>query len=156
MLNNSKDNKMNKTKSIEAIDNARKSHEVQMAKIEALIKGQKVDSPTALAKTQCEFGKWLYAEENHVKELLGLQFYNDIETMHAKWHGEYLRVFDIFFKNKPTSFFSILTGGSKINVMDLDKAKLYYSELQVTTTELLKALASSQRRIGALNESKFQ
>ncbi len=39
--------------------------------------------------------------------------------------------------------------------MELDKAKLYYSELEVTTQELLKVLGSSERRISALPESKF-
>lgn len=146
---------MNKSQSLEAIESARKSHEIQMAKIQALINGEKVDNPTAVAKTQCGFGKWLYAEENHVREILGMQFYDNIETLHAKWHSEYLRLFEIFFKDKQPGFFSMLTGGSKIKVMDFDKAKLYHSELKTTTSELLKALASSQRRISALNESKF-
>jgi hypothetical protein len=39
--------------------------------------------------------------------------------------------------------------------LELDRAKLYYSELEETTEELLKALGSSERRIGALKESKF-
>ncbi|MBU1216021.1 CZB domain-containing protein [bacterium] len=147
---------MNKSKSLDAIDNARKSHELQMAKIEALVQGKEVENPTAVAKTQCEFGKWLYNQDNRVKEILGMQFYTEIETLHGKWHSEYLRVFEIFFKDKKPSFFSMLTGGSKIKVMDLDKAKFYHAELKVTTSELLKVLASSQRRITAMSESKFQ
>ncbi|MBA3025637.1 MAG: hypothetical protein FP820_04420 [Sulfurimonas sp.] len=147
---------MNKSKSLDAIDNARKSHELQMAKIEALVQGREVENPTAVAKTQCEFGKWLYNQDNRVKEILGMQFYTEIETLHGKWHSEYLRVFEIFFKDKKPSFFSMLTGGSKIKVMDLDKAKFYHAELKVTTSELLKVLASSQRRITAMSESKFQ
>jgi hypothetical protein len=146
---------MDKSTSLAALENARKSHEVQMAKIEALINGKEVENPTAVAKTQCEFGKWLYNQDNHVKEILGTQFYEEIETLHGKWHNEYLRVFEIFFKDKKPSFFSILTGGSKIKVMDLDKAKFYHSELKVTTSLLLKVLASSQRRISALSDSKF-
>ncbi|MBU1927644.1 CZB domain-containing protein, partial [bacterium] len=89
---------MNKSKSLDAIENARKSHELQMAKIEALIHGKEVENPTAVAKTQCEFGKWLYNQDNRVKEILGMQFYTEIETLHGKWHSEYLRVFEIFFK----------------------------------------------------------
>jgi hypothetical protein len=147
---------MNKSKSLDGIDNARKSHELQMAKIEALVQGREVENPTAVAKTQCEFGKWLYNQDNRVKEILGMQFYTEIETLHGKWHSEYLRVFEIFFKDKKPSFFSMLTGGSKIKVMDLDKAKFYHAELKVTTSELLKVLASSQRRITAMSESKFQ
>lgn len=146
---------MDKSKSLTAIESARKSHELQMAKIEALISGKDVENPTAVAKTQCEFGKWLYNQDNRVKEILGTQFYTEIETLHGKWHNEYLRVFEIFFKDKKPKFFSIFTGASKIKVMDLDKAKFYYSELKVTTNELLRVLASSQRRILALSDSKF-
>ncbi len=52
---------MNKTQTLEAIEIARKSHETQMAKIEAAISGEKVENPTAVAKSMCNFGKWLYA-----------------------------------------------------------------------------------------------
>jgi hypothetical protein len=46
-------------------------------------------------------------------------------------------------------------GTPKIDEMELDKVKLYFSELKVTTKELLKILGSSERRISALPESKF-
>jgi len=48
-----------------------------------------------------------------------------------------------------------MIGSSSISDMDLDKAKLYYSELEITTQELLKALGSAERRMSALPESKF-
>jgi|GEM_PF-1482608 hypothetical protein len=147
---------MDKTKTLESLQNARKAHLSQMAKIEAAMSDHDVDNPTAVAKTKCEFGQWLYAEENHVKEILGAQFYENIETLHGQWHAEYIRIFDIFFKdNKKKGFFSKIIGGHKHDEMEIDKAKLYYSELQVTTNALLKALDSSERRVSALNESKF-
>ncbi|MBU1989248.1 CZB domain-containing protein [bacterium] len=147
---------MDKAKTLESIQNARRSHEAQMAKIETLIAGKSIDDPTAVSKTKCGFGMWLYAEENHVKEILGSQFYNNLESLHAQWHNDYFRIYQIFFKEeKKKGFFSKFLPFNKVDQMEIDKAKLYFSELQVLTNELLHALGSSERRISALNESKF-
>ena len=146
---------MDKEQTLEAIQKARAAHESQMAKIEALIEGKEVDNPTAVAKTKCEFGKWLYDDNNKVQKILGAQFYQTIEVVHARWHMEYVRIFDIFFKDKKKGFFAKITGSTKANDMQRDKAKLYYSELLQTTEDLLKILASSERRISALSDSKF-
>lgn len=146
---------MDKAKTLESIQNARRAHEAQMAKIKDAIRGNKVDNPTVVSKTKCDFGKWLYDDENHLRDILGSFFYDNMETIHAKWHSEYFRIFDIFFKEEKKSFFAKILGSSKTSEMELDKAKLYYSELEETTQELLKALGSSERRIGALQESKF-
>jgi len=147
---------VDKAKTLESIQKARKAHEAQMEKIKAAIDGQKVDNPTAVAKTKCEFGKWLYDDEIHLRNILGSFFYDNLEVLHSKWHSEYFRLFDIFFKEEKKGLFSKMFGSSKINEMELDKAKLYYSELKVTTKELLQAIGSSERRIGALQESKFK
>ena len=146
---------MDKEKTIEAIVNAKKAHENQMKKIVALLNGKKAENPTAALKTECDFGKWLYDDNNNLESILGNLFYNKLETLHAKWHIEYMSVFEIFFKPKKKGFFSKAFGNDKIDEMDLDKAKLYYSELEDTTNELLKTIASSQRRIEALREEKF-
>ena len=146
---------MDKSKTLEAIQNARKSHEAQMIKIEQALNGEYVESPTAVSKIECDFGVWLYGKDNYVKEILGSQFFNKIELNHTKWHGEYLRVYNILFKNRKKSFFSKMVGSSKLDGMELDKVKLYYAELKVTTNDLLKILAVSERRADAMNESKF-
>jgi hypothetical protein len=146
---------MDKEKTLESIQNARKYHEAQMSKIKAAIDGNTVKNPTVVAKTKCEFGKWLYNDENHLRNILGSLFYDKIEVLHAKWHSEYLKIFEIFFENKKKGFFSKMIGASKVSEMELDKAKLYYAELEVTTQELLKAIGSSERRIYALPKSKF-
>ncbi len=147
---------MNREDTLEALQKARVAHEVQMAKIKSVIEGNEVENPTAALKTECTFGKWLYNEDNKVQKILGLQFYNNIDILHTRWHSEYIRIFEIFFKKQEKKgFFSKMLGNSKIDGMDLDKAKLYYSELLKTTQELLKALDISQRRIQALSDSKF-
>jgi hypothetical protein len=97
---------MNKDETLEAIQKARLSHETQMAKIKSVINGDEVKDPTAVLKTECEFGKWLYDDNNHVQKILGSQFYNNIETLHSRWHTEYTKIFNIFFKNRKKTFFS--------------------------------------------------
>ncbi len=158
MYNVAKFNKvydMDKATTLESIQNARKAHLAQMDKIALAIEGQKVEDPTAVTKTECGFGKWLYDDNNRLREILGSFFYDKLELLHDKWHKEYFRIFEIFFKEEKKGFFSKVLGASKISDMDVDKAKLYHSELKTTTEELLKALASSERRISALPESKF-
>jgi hypothetical protein len=147
---------MTKEQTIASIKKAREAHELQMDKIQAIISGKEVENPTAVEKTKCEFGQWLYADENHVKEIIGHQFYENLDLKHEKWHIEYIRIFNIFFKEKNKGFFSKLLGLKNIDPLELDKAKLYHAELQETTKELLKALGSAERRISALNESKFR
>ncbi len=146
---------MDKSKTLEAIQSARKSHKAQMLKIEQALDGEDIDNPTAVSKIECNFGLWLYGKDNHVKEILGSQFFSAIELYHSRWHGEYLRIYNILFKKKKKGFFSKMIASPKIDSMELDRVKLYHSELKATTNELLKILASSERRLEAMSESKF-
>ena len=146
---------MDKNQTLAAIEMAKNSHENAMAKIETAMNGDKVDNPTPVAKTMCKFGKWLYAEENHLVDILGELFYNKLEKAHEQWHGEYVRIHSIFFKEKKSGFFSGILGGNKVDPLELDKAKLYYTELQVSTKELLSVLGSCERRVSAMSEARF-
>jgi len=147
---------MTKEDALVAVKRAKEAHELQMEKIDAALNGKVIENPTAVEKTKCEFGKWLYDPKNHTQEIIGSQFYENLDVEHEQWHREYLRIFNILFKNeKKQGLFSKLLGKSAIDPLELDKAKLYYTELQETTNRLLKALASAERRISALQETKF-
>jgi hypothetical protein len=146
---------MNKVKTIEGIKRARQVHEIQMKKIKTLVSGVWINNPTPEKQTECGFGKWLYDENNHIRDLLGELFYNNIETLHGRWHTEYARMYDMFYKKKKSGFFTNLFSTTQATDMELDKAKLYCSELETTTNELLKAIDISQKRLNALPESKF-
>ncbi len=146
---------MNKDLTLEAINSARDSHMSQLDKIQALIDGEEITNPTTVSYTKCTFGLWLYDKNNNIENILGENFYQQIEQLHIKWHGEYSRIFDIFFTNRKKGFFAKILGHSNVDEKELDRAKLYYSELQETTQNLLRILASSQRRIAALSETKF-
>ena len=147
---------MDKLTTIQRIAHAKVAHENQMKKIVALLNKKEVENLTPADKMECEFGLWLYNRENRLREILGVLFYTNLDTIHTRWHEEYLKIYDIFFKPKSKKGF--LSKMFKINAVDdmtLDKAKLYYSELEATSDELLRMLGSSQRRIEALKEEKF-
>ena len=151
-----KDILMTKEDALAAIKKAKEAHEAQMQKIETALNGKEVTNPTAVEKTKCEFGKWLYDPDGHVQEIIGSQFYENLDVEHEKWHREYLRIFNILFKGqKKQGLFSKILGKPAVDPLELDKARLYYTELQETTAGLLKALGSAERRISALQETKF-
>ena len=147
---------MTKAQTLESVKKAREAHLLQMDKIEAVIEGKKIENPTAVSKKECDFGHWIYDESNNVKGLIGIQFYEKLDAKHEQWHMEYFKIYNIFFKEKKKGLFSKLLGRNSVDPLELDKAKLYYSELKATTEELLKVLGSAERRLEALSESKFR
>ena len=146
---------MDKKTTLAAIEKAKLSHEAQMAKIETLLDGLDVKNPTALAKTDCTFGKWLYADENHLEEILGTQFFLKLETQHEEWHIQYAKIYNIFFKDKKSGFFSGLLGMNKVDDLLVDKAKMYFRELQPLSETLIQTLDASHRRATAMSDAKF-
>jgi hypothetical protein len=147
---------MTKSETQEAIKKAKEAHELQMQKIEAAINGKEIDNPTAINKTECDFGNWLYDDKDNIQEIIGTQFFKTLDIEHEKWHVEYTKIYHILFSgNNKKGLLSRLLGKKSIDPMELDKVKLYYRDLQETTSRLLKILASSERRISALPESKF-
>lgn len=148
---------MDKEATIESIQKARQVHGEQMSKIAALISGQSIQDPTALSQRECLFGQWFYGNEEHLKRILGMQFFTKLEENHSQWHKQYHKIYTIFFsaKSKKQGFFSKIVGANKVSPLELDKAKLYYAELKDNTEELVKIMMACERRIGALSDSKF-
>jgi hypothetical protein len=138
---------------ISNIEKARDTHLTQMAKLDLIVSGSSIKDPIPLEKTQCPFGQWLYGEKN-LKEILGAQMYEKIEKTHELWHTQYAKIYDIFFKEQNSGFLSKIFK-HKPTQMELDKAKAYYGDLKEITDELLSLLLSCERRIRALNDSKF-
>jgi len=147
---------MNKSQMLDALENTKQLHMNQMEKIEHLLNGDKVSNPTPVGKVECECGVWFYKHQDFMVKVLGAQLFERLDTLHEKWHYDYVRIYEIFFKKQKTGFFSKLTGGDKIDPLEFDKAKLYFSELNETTKSLLQVADVAVRRVTALNESKFE
>lgn len=146
---------MNKNKSIEAILKAKEHHASQMLIIKKLAHGRDINGPSPTTIMECNFGKWLYNPKYRIKEILGLIFYEKMDSLHKKWHNEYLDIYKIFQKKEKKTFFSKITGNNKIKPMDVDRAKAYYKDLEKTSEKLLLELDKSHRRFVALSDSIY-
>lgn len=146
---------MDKEKTIESFKNAKKVYEEQMEKLEVAMDGSNIKIPTAALQTAEVFGEWFYLNNDNLRSILGSLFYDKIEILHVKWHAEYIKTFDVFFQKQKKGFFQNAFGSSKVSGMELEKVKSYYKELKIITKELIKTIDSSERRLSALAESKF-
>jgi hypothetical protein len=145
--------KMTKAQTLDALESAKKVHQKQMTKIEKLLASKDIKDPTAVNERECDFGKWFYANQEELSQIVGLQLFARIEKAHSAWHQDYIRIYKIFFLQKKGLFSKMF--GKKIEPFELDKAKLYYTELQEVSQELLHAIDATLRRINALPETKF-
>ncbi len=146
---------MDKEKTIQSFQNAKKVYDEQMEKLEVAMDGSNIKIPKAALQTAEVFGEWFYLNNDNLRSILGSLFYDKIETLHLRWHEEYIKTFDIFFQKQKKGFFQNAFGSSKVTGMELEKAKSYYKELKLITKELIKVIDSSERRLSALAESKF-
>ena len=147
---------MTKEETLEAIEKARLAHIEQMRKINMMLRGREVKNPTSVAKTECQFGQWLYGDtKEFLTNILGLQFYEELDNAHEKWHTEYAKIYELVVPKKKGGFFSKLLSSEEVDEMALDKAKAYNNDLEPNTENLLRMLEKSKRRINAMSESKF-
>ena len=146
---------MGKQKMLTALEDARKSHELQMRTIASMIKGREVSETLEVDKRKCKFGKWLYSEDNHLKSIIGSQFYAKLDEEHTRWHSECHKISEILSVKEKKGFISKLVGSNKEEQMKREKAGIYHEQLKIKTEELLKVLRSSQRRLEAISDSKF-
>ena len=147
---------MTKSQTLQAIEKVKLSHIEQMQKIELMLRGVSVENPTTVSKMKCEFGEWLYGENSaFIANILGAQFYEQLDREHEAWHIEYAKIYTLLFQKKQEGFFTKVFFSNKPDILAIDKAKTYYMELESTTKQLLKILEKSTRRISAINASKF-
>jgi len=146
---------MNKERTLKALNEIIEDHHLRMRKIQTIIKGKKINNNSLKLSKTCVFTAWLRDEEKHLEDILGSLFYGNLDKLHLEWHKEYLKIYNIFFKNEERGLFSKLLNNSEVNDRDLDKAKIYYFDLEKTSTELLRALILSQNRVEALSLTKF-
>ncbi len=146
---------MDKAHTIQSIINITKDHNLKMRIIQDALKGQKIYETAPNEAKVCMFTIWLRDENKYLKEILGTLFFDNLKKFHTMWYSEYIKIYNIFFKEEEKGILSRLLHAPKASEMDIDKAKLYYLDLEKYSQELLRSLASSQRRLQALNESKF-
>jgi uncharacterized protein YktA (UPF0223 family) len=151
---------MDKLQTVTLMEDLKLLHQFQMHKIKLLIDQKDVDELTDTSKLKSPVGKLLYPNERHLTNILGLIFFNKIDNFYDNWHKKYLKIYAIFKdhlveKNRKKGFFSKFAEVSKVSEMDIDEAKLYYSELISISSELISTLDMCKRRVSALSETKF-
>ena len=147
---------MTKEEMLSAMASLQGTHIAQMEKIKSAIAGKDIQNPTALGKLECECGIWFHKHEEQIKNILSLQLFERLDKNHEQWHVDYENIYNLFFKEeKKKGFFSKIINVSKSDMMKLDKAKLYFSELEKDTQELLNTSEIALRRVSALSEKKF-
>lgn len=143
---------MNKQQTLQSLEDARRNHQNALQKVKSLIDKKDVNSIPCVYKTGCEFGKWLYDESINLKKLLGSIFYKELDALHSQWHLEYRKIFLIFFTEPDEKG---VYKAKKVEDMQIDKCRLYYTELETTSEKLFKSLLSCKRRLDALAPEKF-
>lgn len=144
---------MNKQQSIASLEEAKRFLDYQMKNIKCLIDGKPRGTLGSIYKMNCDFGHWLYDEENNFKSLLGFIFYRELDAHHTQWHEVYRKIYLMYFEEpKPGE----PAREKKISDMDVDKCKLYYTDLVKSTEAIEKCLVSCKRRLEALSEEKFK
>ena len=139
---------------IMAIEEAEQVHLTQMKKIKSEIAGKTIENPTPLSKRDCECGLWFHSNEEEMQTIFGLQLFERLDKAHENWHCDYENIYKLFYKEKK-GIFSKIFDSKESHDMKIDKAKLYYSELQRDTAELLKISEIAKRRVYALGDTKF-
>jgi len=139
---------------LHALEHAKKVHQEQMLKIEKLLEGKEVSSPTPLAKTECGCGEMFYDNQEEMIAILGLQLFEKLDMYHSLWHVEYAKIYKIFFKEKRGLFSKMFK--SKPTSLELDKAKMYRNELVQISNDLYHVSETALRRVSALSATKFK
>jgi hypothetical protein len=139
------------------IKKARQSHTYQIQKIKFLVEGVPLkEDPTPVSYKECGFGSWIYGNEEQLRQLIGSNSFEEIEEKHILWHTEYQKIYQIYYGEAKKGLLSKFLGGKpKVDSLQQDRAKAYYSDLESMTGDLLSMLDSLQRRISLLPESKF-
>lgn len=148
---------MTKQDMIQAIEQARQTHEEQMEKVRVIVKGEDVEEPTPLGKMECACGVWFYTNKEMMIKILGHQLFERLDTLHEKWHVDYSRIYEIYVEHQKRKegvigklFFQNLSHKQR------EKLTLYYRELKEDTKELLNVTDTALRRVSALQDAKFE
>lgn len=143
---------MNKQQTIEALKSLKNSFDIEASRISSLSEGREINALFSTDAKQSKFGLVIYNEELRFKELLGSIFFDNLQVYNNSFHEDYKKIYDIFVKDasnpKKIKF-------NKVEAMDIDRARAYYSDLSQTIKKLDEILDACLRRLTALSEARF-
>ena len=148
---------LNKQEVLEHLRNAKKAHVKWVQRAEALIEGQPVQKEQLPVDCrECAFGQWFYVEGQRLDIIPNMGCLKEIELLHEDLHASYMKIFEIYFSETPSTFFAKLLGKKKkITEQDLVIAKHYYAQLKEISEKLIKEIDRLDRRLSALQSDVF-
>jgi len=148
---------MNKEETLTHLRNAKKAHITWVQRAHALIEGLPVEKEQVpVGCTECKFGLWFYGEGQALGMIPNMDTLKEIEKLHFELHDIYMKIFKIYFSDEERSLFSRLFGTrKKISLSNQETAKEYYNELKTVSGKLIETIERLERRLFALQESKF-
>ena len=147
---------MTKENILSEIEKAQNSHHDQVNKIEDIFNGNEVIKPIELDKKKCDFGLWLYAPTNRIKELVGEEMYESLVKCHDEWHIDYHEIYEAFYNKPERSFLSkVLNIQKGMDPVTFQMSNFYHREIIVASCKLEWHLDECKKQISALDDSKF-
>jgi len=145
---------------LQQLADARLSHAKWLRRAKHLIEGLPVkNGMIPIDPTDCAFGKWFYKEALQYKSVLS--FAKHIETigkLHLSLHDIYLRIYKIYFVDAKRSRFMskiLLSQYKSPSKSQQELTKHYFIELQKTSDELYKELATFEKLVSSLDNKHF-
>ena len=141
---------MNKSKTLEHLDNARRAHIKWLNRAKSIIDGALVvRDPHPLASTECAFGLWFNKEGTNLYDTLQIEGLETIHSLHNQLHDKYLLIYETFFGSAEGIVYDRKAKLTKRNVLktEEDQAKQHFTELRELSYMMLQEIENLQKHI---------
>ena len=141
---------MNRQKTLEHLENARRGHIKWLNRAKSIIDGALVvRDPHPLASTECAFGLWFNKEGEGLYNALDIDGLETIHSLHDQLHEKYLLIYEIFFGSAEGVVYDRKARLTKRNVQQEQEemAKQYFAELRELSYLMLQEIENLQKQI---------
>ena len=145
---------MNKKKTLEQLENARRAHIKWLNRAKSMIDGGfRVRDPHPLASTACKFGLWFNSEGVNLFNSLQIEGIETIHRVHDQLHDKYVAIYEIYFGSaKGIVYDSKVTLEKRtISKETEETAKQYFVELKSLSYTMLEELERLEKHIHSLS-----
>jgi len=114
------------------------------------------EDPTPVSYKECGFGSWMYSDEVQLRNLMGSKSFEEIQQQHILRHSEYQKIYQIYCIEAKKGLLAKFAGvRAKVDSLQQDRAKAYFSDLQRMTCDLLQKLSALEQRFKSMPEGYF-
>jgi len=148
---------MNKELALQYLQTAKKAHITWVVKAQALVVGLPMQrNQIPLNCISCKFGEWFYCDAQELKDIVGIDYLQNIENEHFNLHQVYKKIFKIYYDEVNASFFSKLFGMRKDISEDEDRmAVAYYAELDEISNRIIALVDKIEKKLTNTKSHSF-